>query len=178
MSTALRTLQKKLRIGHVVLVGSDLDRQVAAKYARRWLSGGSPTRQYLRVEPGQGSRNVAISDAAQTAGRDVGAKAAMDNRASPNTCMSAKRTLSIIYVTAAEGATTGNGHAYFRDSPWVSSDILMTLAYDLPPNDRGLVRNDEDTPIWAFPPDYIDRLRVALIKANPEYGRALSEIGE
>ena len=80
--------------------------------------------------------------------------------------------LSVIYVSGAEGTSSGNGHAYFRDSPWVSSDVLMSLAYDLPPDERGLVRVEEDSPIWSFPPDFIERLRVALIKANPEYGTA------
>ena len=48
----------------------------------------------------------------------------------------------------------------------------MTLAYDLSPDERGLVRNDEGLPVWTFPPDYIDRLRDALIEANPDYGAA------
>ena len=52
----------------------------------------------------------------------------------------------------------GNGHGYFRQSPWASSDILATLAYDLQPADRGLVRAT-DSPIWTFPTDYIERLR-------------------
>ena len=54
--------------------------------------------------------------------------------------------ISGINVTSAEGSTGGNGHAYFRKSPWASSDILMTLAYDLPPVEphpiaRGLCRH-------------------------------------
>ncbi len=71
--------------------------------------------------------------------------------------------ISVINVTDAEGAGTGNGHAYFRSSPWASSDILMTLRYGLRPGDWGLVQPD-NSPIWSFPEDYIDRLRRKLIE--------------
>lgn len=74
---------------------------------------------------------------------------------------------TLAYVTDAESAAAGNGHAYFRKSPWTSSDILMTLMHDLRPDERGLVRS-EDIPIWTFPPDYIHRLRAALLEALPD----------
>lgn len=76
--------------------------------------------------------------------------------------------ISFINVTPAEGSTSDNGHAYFRQSPWASSDILMTLMYGLQPNERGLIRG-EDSPIWTFPPDYIERLRTAIATNNPEF---------
>jgi len=75
--------------------------------------------------------------------------------------------LRIIDVSHAEGSATGNGHAYFRASPWVSSDILMTLLYDLPPEERGLAWS-EDLPIWTFPDDYAQRSRDALRTSKPE----------
>jgi hypothetical protein len=80
--------------------------------------------------------------------------------------LSARPELRVINVTQAEGATSGNGHAYFRSSPWASSDLLMSLRYDLAPSERGLVRS-ENNPVWSFPPDYITRLRSAIVKANP-----------
>ncbi len=55
--------------------------------------------------------------------------------------------ISVINATLAEGSTHGNGHAYFRKSPWTSSNILMTLAYDLPPAECGLVRK---TGAWVW----------------------------
>ena len=50
------------------------------------------------------------------------------------------------------------------DSAHGSSDLLMSLAYGLPPARRGLVRKDPGIALWTFPPDYIDRLRGALLK--------------
>ena len=82
--------------------------------------------------------------------------------------------LWIIDVTNAEGGTEHGGHSYFRTSPWVSSDILMTLMYGLSPEQRGLVRY-EDFPVWDFPQDYVARLRTSLAAVNPSFGAALGE---
>ena len=76
-------------------------------------------------------------------------------------------SLEIVDVTDAAGSTSGNGHAYFRDSPWVSSDMLTYLAYNVDPARRGLVKAVDDVPVWTFPPDYIERLRKVLLEINP-----------
>ena len=78
--------------------------------------------------------------------------------------------LIVIDVSEAEQSASGNGHAYFRKSPWVSSDILATLRYGLAPADRGLVHSEE-LPIWTFPADYIDKLQSVLIEVNPDLSR-------
>ncbi len=75
--------------------------------------------------------------------------------------------LIVIDVSEAEQSASGNGHAYFRKSPWVSSDILTTLRYDLAPADRGLALSEE-LPIWTFPAYYIDKLRGVFIEVNPD----------
>jgi len=69
--------------------------------------------------------------------------------------------LVLIDVTDAEAAAAVNGHAYFRQSPWVSSDILTSLLYGLEPGKRGLVRLP-GAPVWSFPEDYISRLQGLL----------------
>jgi hypothetical protein len=76
-------------------------------------------------------------------------------------------SLEIVDVTDAAGATSGDGHSYFRDSPWVSSDMLTYLAYNIDPARRGLVKAADDVPVWTFPPDYIERLRKVLLEINP-----------
>ena len=76
--------------------------------------------------------------------------------------------ISFINVTDAEGAGEGNGHGYFRSSPWASSDVLMTLYYGLAPEQRGLVRQ-EDFPVYTFPPDYISRLWDAIEAVDPVF---------
>jgi hypothetical protein len=76
------------------------------------------------------------------------------------------QNLVLIDVSKAEQAGSGKGHDYFRNSPWVSSDVLMTLRYDLPPEKRGLTR-EEGMATWEFPEDYIDRLRQSLETIHP-----------
>jgi hypothetical protein len=77
--------------------------------------------------------------------------------------------IRLINVSDAANVEQNNGHSYFRTSPWVSSDVLMTFRYNLDPESRGLVRG-RDGVEWSFPPDYIERLRGAL-QAHPDgYG--------
>lgn len=76
-------------------------------------------------------------------------------------------SLELVDVTPAAGSTTGNGHSYFSGSPWVSSDLLALLAFDLSSNQRGLVKMP-DLPVWSFPADYIERLQKNLKTLNPE----------
>ena len=83
--------------------------------------------------------------------------------------------ISLINVTSAEGAGSSNGHGYFRSSPWVSSDILMTLSYGLKPKQRGLV-DEEGLPMYTFPPDFINRLWDAIEKVNPEFARNYQQL--
>jgi esterase/lipase superfamily enzyme len=65
---------------------------------------------------------------------------------------------------------SSRSHTFWYDDPWVSSDVLITLLYDLPAGERGL--EEGETPAgahyWTFTPDYpkklagvIDRLRAS-----------------
>ncbi|MCA9284965.1 MAG: alpha/beta hydrolase [Phycisphaerales bacterium] len=72
--------------------------------------------------------------------------------------LSETNQFTFVSVMAAKGATSGNGHGYFRLSPWVSTDILLMLGRNLPPAERGLFRSPGD-PIWRFPEDYEDRIQ-------------------
>ena len=81
--------------------------------------------------------------------------------------LQAHPSLELIDVTDAAGSTLGNGHSYFRSSPWVSSDILALLAYNLDPARRGLEK-EGDSLVWRFPPDYIERLQRTLADMDRE----------
>ncbi len=71
--------------------------------------------------------------------------------------------LIVVNATDTPGASSGSGHAYFRQSPWTSSDILTTLMFDLKPEERGLVQKNGQ-PIWTFSADYLEKLRETLLK--------------
>ncbi len=158
-------VQRRLRIGQVILVGSDVDRQLFGTYLADGL---------LKV-PGHLSIYVSDTDKALGLSRWLFTRDRLGQMWAEGTLtpvvseyMWNTRNLSVINVTEAEGSASGNGHAYFRKSPWASSDILATLLYDLGPDQRGLERS-QARPIWRFPPDYIERLRSALLEANPRW---------
>ena len=156
-------VQKKLRIGNVILIGSDIERGVMGTYI---LDGLLNIPAHLTVYVSEKDKALGVSQFFYRRSRmgQMFAQVELD----PPLVKFLQQTpeLSIINVTAAEGATSENGHRYFRKSPWASSDLLMTLRYGLSPDERGLVRSD-DSPIWTFPPDYIERLRSAIINSNP-----------
>ena len=80
----------------------------------------------------------------------------------------ANPSLQFVDVTEAAGSTGGDGHSFFRKSPWVSSDLMALLAYDLGAAQRGLVKDDRLL-TWRYPPDFIERLRRQLAEINTEW---------
>ena len=160
---------KKLRIGNVILVGSDIDRQAMGTYLADGLLN---VPEHLNIYVSEKDKAMKASKFLLKRKRVGEMFAHGEMPPSAMEFLSSTPELRVIDVTEAEGAASGSGHGYFRSSPWASSDILMTLRYDLAPDERGLVRND-DIPIWSFPPDYITRLREAIVKVNPELGEIL-----
>ena len=160
-----------LKIDQVILVGSDMDREVFGAYL---ADGLLKVPQHLSIYISEKDKALSLSRFLTRRER-LGEMWAQDrNPAVAEYLYQNEADISIINVTEASQATAGNGHGYFRRSPWASSDILITLAYGLSPTERGLVRG-ENSPIWAFPADYIERLRAAIIKANPDLKQALEE---
>jgi len=152
-------VQRKVRIGHVILLGSDLDRQIFGAYL---IDGLLNVAQSISVY-------VSTQDKALGLSQWLFKRQRLGQRwpelLSPQAIgyLNGTPNLQIIDVTGIEGSTEGNGHGYFRTSPWVSSDILMTLMHDLDPDERGLIRSPGD-PEWRFPEDYITRLRTTLLE--------------
>ena len=163
-------IQKALRLGNVILVGSDLDRDLFGSFLDDGLLN-VPTR--MTVYMSETDQALGISKfvfGRKRLGQTVGSALFQD----PGVVrfLRANNNLILIDVTKAEQAAAGNGHAYFRQSPWVSSDVLTTLRYNLLPAERGL-RLDANRPVWNFPADYIERLRAALVKTNPDLSKGL-----
>jgi esterase/lipase superfamily enzyme len=141
-------------IGRVVLVGSDYDRDLFGNY----LSDGllsivddltvymSPTDKALGI-----SRWLFARDRLGQSFQDEDVGTATKSYFEQN------QALQLIDVSDAPSSAAGNGHAYFRGSPWVSSDILMSLYWDLSPSERGLERAPGSV-IWQFPAAYPQRL--------------------
>lgn len=158
------SIQRKHRIGHVILTASDFDRHLFGAYL---VEGLLKVPQTLTIY--MSGSDKALGFSSWLFGRDRLGQMWKDRKLGPTVVEYLQKHEEIIFidVTHAASSAFGNGHAYFRQSPWVSSDILITLLYDLRPDERGLVRST-DIPIWDFPSDYIQQLRNALAKIKSE----------
>ena len=152
-------IDRAVKLGNVILIGSDVDQDVLAGYL---LDGGLRVADSLTLYVSEADSALKFSRR-MFRGRERAGELLDRTPLNPRAkaFMDAHPELRIIDVTEAEGGTGGSGHSYFRSSPWVSSDLLMTLLYGLSPEERGLVR-EKDSPIWGFPPDYVERLRASL----------------
>ncbi len=159
-------IDENLKLGNVYLIGSDVDRNIIGGY----LQDGA-----LRIPDSltiyMSSADSALNMSRKVFGRERTGQLMKEIRMGERSWEFFKShpELRIIDVTDAEGGTSGSGHGYFRGSPWVSSDLLMSLLYNLTPKDRGLVMR-EDAPLWTFPPDYVAHLRDTLARVNPSLG--------
>ncbi|MBW1724598.1 MAG: alpha/beta hydrolase [Deltaproteobacteria bacterium] len=158
------SIQRMLRIGQVLLTASDYDRQL---FGVHLVDGLLKVPRTLTIYMSESDK--ALSFSRWLFDRERLGQMWKDRKLSDVVVeyLRKHRELILIDVTNAESAAGGNGHAYFRKSPWVSSDVLMTLMYNLRPDERGLVQSTDITG-WTFPPDYIRLLRAALIEAGPE----------
>ncbi len=157
-------VQEELRIGNVILTGSDFDRQLFAMFLDDGL-----LKVAERFSIYMSGTDKALGFSRWLFKRERLGHMWQEENLSPTAIeyLQNRKELSFINATTAAAADTGNGHAYFRKSPWVSSDVLMTLAYSQGPGERGLVLSPA-SPTWIFPPDYGQRLRNILLEKHPE----------
>ena len=159
---------KQLRLRNVILVGSDLDRGVFGTYMADGLLNVS---KHLSIYMSRYDKALGFSQfltRRERLGQLYGGKGGEIHPLARQALIDYRSQISFINVSDAEGSDTGNGHGYFRSSPWASSDVLMTMYYGLTPEQRGLVEQ-QDLPIFTFPPDYISRLWDAIETVDPEF---------
>lgn len=68
-----------------------------------------------------------------------------------------------------------SSHTFWYEDPWVSSDVLVSLLYHLPPALRGLAAGEGPggSTYWTFPPDYPEALAGVLAHLAAE-GRLMA----
>lgn len=157
---------ERRKLDQVVLVGSDIDRQSMGAFIE---DGMLDVSRHLTVYLSGSDKALGLSRWAM-GGRERLGQAWAEGRMTAETAAFLRSTprLTIVDVSDAENFEAGNGHAYFRRSPWCASDVLLTLGHGLEPGERGLVL-DEGLPIWRFPEDYVDRLHGLLPSLIPGY---------
>lgn len=147
------------RLENVFLVSSDVDRSVFGAYL---ADGILEVSRHLIIYASEKDEALKISEAItghQRLGEALPAESVPPSLA--QLLKSRADRISYIDVSQAPKVGAGNGHGYFRGSPWVSSDLMVKLMYRLDPEVRGLVR-DPRTGILAFPADYDRRMQQAL----------------
>ena len=156
-------IRKDIRIGNVIIVGGDISRD---EFGAALMDG------ILRI-PERTVVYMSSTDRALAWSRRIFRRERLGEmwarKLPPRTVdfLNTNPSLELIDVSGVAGSTTGNGHSYFRNSPWVSSDILTLLAFNLDPAQRGLEKEGELL-VWRFPPDYIERLQKELMRLNPD----------
>lgn len=160
-----------VKLGNVILIGSDVDRNIMGGYL---MDGALRIPESLTLY--QSQDDGALNMSRKIFNRERSGQVVVPDELDPaaRKFFEDQPHLRFIDVTHAEGGLDHGGHSYFRSSPWVSSDILMTLMYNLSPEERGLIMR-EDIPLWDFPEDYVERLREALAKANPALAPGVSQ---
>lgn len=150
--------ERSIRLGEVILIGSDYDRDL---FGRAMVNGllEVPQRTTLYLS----RSDLALSVTQRLFGEERVGQMFQKRMLPPHVTdyLFSSDTLVLVDVSDAEAAAAGNGHAYLRKSPWVSSDILLSLDGGFAPGERGLVR-DPGSAIWSFPEDYIDRITTLL----------------
>ena len=148
---------KAPRLGDVILISSDLDRSY---FAHALADGVLDSVDRLSVYTS--GTDAALGMSSLVFGRDrLGQnwdEDADDVWPALEQGLADLKKLEIIDVTDAEESSVGNGHSFFRTSPWASSDIFLSLLTTRSAGQRGLVRAP-GKPVWTFPADYPQRLR-------------------
>ncbi len=160
-------IRAKTRLGKVILVGSDIDTDLFESYV---LDGLLRVPEHLAFYSSPKDKALKMSSRV-FAHRRMGELQPEQIGEHMREFLAHSSKLALINVEGAANFDAGNGHAYFRQSPWVSSDVLMTLRYGLEPAARGL-EQPEGSPVWRFPQDYVTRSAAALERANPALGAA------
>jgi esterase/lipase superfamily enzyme len=163
-------IRQHVRIGNVIIIGGDISHE---EFGSALADGLLRIPERITVYASSADRALVW---ASRIFRRPRLGQMWDEELPPRTAnfLRANPSLEIIDVTEAAGSTTGNGHAYFRQSPWVSSDLLTLLAFDIGAAERGLEK-EANLLVWTFPPDFIERLRKAVLEINPHLAGTIEE---
>lgn len=150
------------RLGRVILISSDLDRS----YVGHALADGI-LKAVDQLSIYTSGTDAALRMSSFVFGRDRLGQSWSEEAGNVwpelEEALAGLDKLEIIDVTDAEESSVGNGHSFFRTSPWASSDIFMSLLTPLKAGERGLVRA-EGRAVWTFPEDYPNRLSAITLR--------------
>ena len=160
---AHKAIRRKLRIGDVMLIASDMDRGVVGGFM---LDGILNVPRTFNIYMSDTDSALSASNWLFERPRLGEAWIARKPSQTLASYLNDNKNMRFIDVTSAKSASIGNGHHYFTDSPWVSSDLLLTLMFGLSPEQRGLSKDEYN--MWKFDKEHMPRLRRSLKKIDPK----------
>jgi len=148
-------LHRKFKIGQLLITGPDIDPGIFKAYH---ADGLNDVPELTTIYISEKDKSLKLLERIFGQSR-LGSVGGMSQSDTDYLVQSAD--VSLVDVSEAESVETDRGHDYFRRSPWVSSDVLITLKFNTEPSKRGLIRS-EDSRIWKFPSDYVKTLNEAF----------------
>ncbi len=160
-------LQKKLRVGNVVLVAADVDLK---HFVKSQLEDLVAVPQFVEITVSRGDKALLWSKRRHL-GTRLGRASAGDLSREQVEEVAKVTKLYVLDVTKVKGPHSDSaggigGHGYWYANPWVLSDTLTTFIWQLPPGERGLV-NVPGKKTWTFPDDYPERINAVLAQQLP-----------
>lgn len=142
-------LRERFRIDNVVLVAPDIDVDVLQKRFFREGFHHVPRRLTIYTSPD----DKALAWATRLLYGIVRAGSITGDYLTENQRLWLKANPSVSIIDISGQKTYGLGHSHHTENPGVASDLLLLLAHDLTPSQRGLVMFTE-TNVWGFPQGY------------------------
>jgi esterase/lipase superfamily enzyme len=147
-------LKKTLKIGQVIFTAPDIDLML---FAARYRDGFDDIAEKITIYTN--ANDNALNWALRFFGWPrLGAPGELGLTPEEIRSLEDLGKTVIIDVAEAENIASGNGHGYFIKSPWVSSDILLTLRYGMEALERGLLKPKE-VAVWSFHSKYPSTIR-------------------
>ncbi len=151
-------VRRRGKIGNVVLANSDMDRGLFGTYLLEGLADLTD-----RITLYTSSKDIVLKGADVIHGEPRMGQYMKEKQWDPaiREFYENNDKLDLVEVSNAPNITATGGHFYLTQSPWVSSDAILSLTTDLTPEERGLMPQ-ESLPGWYFPDDYVERCRSLL----------------
>jgi len=165
-------LPAKTKIGAVVLAGSEEDVPTTVEYL---LDEVDAVCEQITVYVSGIDDTMSLAWIATLGRETVGGRGRLSQSLRGEELREARKEgvlrLHTIDATSAQNRRGAGvfGHSYWKDNPWVTTDLMLQFRYGLKPWERGLVyaAKPEDAAWWVFPKDYEDRLKSDVLPGLP-----------
>ena len=158
-------IKARWKIGNLILIGSDYDRGILSNYL---LDGLMAVVDRFTIYTSQKDKAMMLPRLIfrkNAIGETINGEIDDRDQIIIDYLKKFKNRFQMIDVTNGDKATNGNGHDYFRKSPWVSSDLLLLLRTSVSAEQRGLVQ-DSSWGYWGFSDDYPERINKIVKKIH------------